>query len=210
MSKNLLPIAQEGWNYIAYSMGAFLFFFILDLELLSILALFLSAFLIFSFRNPERELPRFELNSVLSPVDGTIMSIEELEDTQYRYKIAIESTYSDVSILRVPMDTTVKSFSYKHGSKLNLDTALAQNINENASIIFEDSNNNNIKIVHLVKQSFFGIKLGNMKEKSLVQSARYGVMVNGMTYLYLPQNFRLNVNSGETLKASNSLIGYFS
>lgn len=210
MTSNLLPIAKEGWNYIGYTLIALILFTILDLEILSILALLLGAFFIFSFRNPERELPSFELNSVLSPVDGSVMAIDELNDSEYRYKIAIESTYLDVSILRSPMNCKVKSYSKQYGAKLNLDTALAKKINENISIIFEDENKNSLKILHLVKQSFCGIKLDNMKEKSLIQSARYGVMVSGISYVYVPQNFRLNVKIGDKLEASKTLVGYFS
>lgn len=209
MKNNLFPIAQEGWVYIAYTLAALVIFAILGLEILSILALFLSAFLLFLFRNPERELPRFELNSVVSPVDGEIVAIEELEDSDYRYKIVIKSNYLDVSILRSPIQAKIKSFFYTHGSRLGVNSSLAQSLNENVNMTFEDANKNSLKVVHLAKESFCGIKLEDMKEKSLMQSARYGVMVNGMTYIYLPQNFRLDVTAGSTLTASNSLIGYF-
>jgi len=210
MTSNLLPIAKEGWNYIGYTLIAFIVFTILDLEVLSIAVLLLGAFFIFSFRNPERELPAFELNSVLSPVDGNIIAIDEIDNSEYRYKIAIESTYADVAILRSPMNCKVKSCAKKHGSKLNLDTPLAKKLNENISIVFEDENKNTLKILHLVKQSFCGIKLDNMQKKSLIQSARYGVMVSGISYVYVPQNFRLNIKLGDKLEASKTFVGYFS
>lgn len=210
MHSNLLPVAKEGWTYLAYASLAFILFTILDLEILSILSLLSIFLLIFSFRNPERELPVFEENSVLSPVDGKLISIDEYDDAKYRYKIAIESSLLDVAILRAPMNATVSSCVKKNGAKLNLDTKLATKINENASIIFEDSNQNSLKVSHLVKQSFCGVTLNNIKEKSFMQSSRYGVMLNGITYIYVPQNFRLNVKIGDSIQASKSLLGYFS
>ncbi len=210
MSSNLFPIAKESWTYIASLFIAFIIFSILDLEVLSVLSLFLALLLVFLFRNPERELPIFKINSVLSPVDGKLISIEECENLEYRYKLSIDSSYLDVSILRTPINATVMSCVKKHGAKLNTESDLAQKINENANIVFEDANKNTLKVSHLVKQSFCGITLNTMKEKHFMQSARYGVMLNGITYIYIPENFRLNVVVGDKLQASKSLIGYFS
>ncbi len=210
MSNNLFPIAKEAWIYIAFSFLAFILFSIFDLEVLSILSLFVGMFFAFLFRNPERELPIFEINSVLSPVDGRLISIEECDDLQYRYKLSIDSSYLDVATLRVPMNARVKSSLMKHGTALNIESDLAKKINENVNIVFEDAQKNTLKISHILKQSFCGIRLNNIKTKSFLQSARYGTMLNGITYIYIPQNFRLNVVVGDKLEASKSLIGYFS
>lgn len=211
MHSNLLPIAKEGWNYIGYSFLATLIFIILDIEILSILSILLLMFFIFSFRNPERELPNFEPNSVLSPVDGKVISIDEIEgDSEYAYKLTLGSSYLDVAILRAPMSATVDSCMKIHGAKLSIDTKLAKSINENIRLVFEDSNKNKVQITHMLNQSFCGIKLDNMKAKSLLQSSRYGVMNAGLTYIFLPHNFRFNIKVSDKVEASQSLIGYFS
>jgi len=54
-----------------------------------------------------------------------------------------------------------------------------------------------------------GIEVESLKPHSLYQGARYGVMVNGITTLYLPENFRLNISTNDELTASETLIGYF-
>ncbi|WP_455756800.1 phosphatidylserine decarboxylase [Sulfurimonas sp.] len=210
MKNNLFPIAKEGWNYIAYSFVAFVVFSILDLDFFEFISFLLMLSLIFVFRNPERELPRFGDNSVVSPVDGSVLSIEEAQTSDYAYKVTIESSYTDVAILRAPMNAKMNSISKQSGTRLSSNSLLSNKLNENATIIFEDENSNKVKIYHMLKQSFSEIKIDAIKSQKLFQSSRYGVMVDGITTIYLPQNFRLNITVGNELNASESLIGYFS
>jgi len=64
--------------------------------------------------------------------------------------------------------------------------------------------------VHRLKQSFDSIHIDAFVNQTRLQGGRYGVMLNGVTTLYLPLNFRLNVNVGNQVKASETLVGYFS
>ena len=89
-------------------------------------------------------------------------------------------------------------------------TILSKKLNERAEIEFEDDLKNKIKIVHMLKQSLCPIGLDEINGKQLLQSIRYGVMVHGITCVYLPKNFRFNVNLNDEVNASQTLIGYFS
>ena len=73
-----------------------------------------------------------------------------------------------------------------------------------------DEVNNEVKIVHKLKQSFAPIDVELMVDQEIVQTARYGDMVNGITSIYFKPNFRINLNIGQEIKASETLIGYFS
>jgi len=210
MKNNLLPIAKEGWNYIAYSFIAFIVFAIFDLVFFQVISFVLIIFFLFVFRNPERELPRFDTNSVVSPVDGTVLSIDEIQNSDFLYKVTLQSNYTDVSILRSPMNAKINSIEKQSGARLSSSSFLSNKLNENATIIFEDENSNKIKLSHMLNQSFAEIKIDAIKSQNLFQSSRYGVMIDGITTIYLPQNFRLNITVGNELKASESLIGYFS
>ena len=210
MRNNLLPIAKEGWKYIGYSILAIFIFSLLGFGTLEFLALFATAFFIYIFRNPERESLIYEQNSVVSPVDGTVISIDEIKDDNYAYKLCINSTYLDVSLLRVPLSSDLISMDVKHGSRLSNFSALSQKINEKIVLTFEDKNNNVLKVDHMLKQSIVPIHIDIIEKQKLLQGSRYGVMVNGITTLYLPQNFRINVSVGTEVNASQALIGYFS
>ena len=67
-----------------------------------------------------------------------------------------------------------------------------------------------MKLTHILKQSLCGVNVDLETENKVVQSARYGLMINGITEIYLPKNFRISLVLGEEIIASKSLIGYFS
>ncbi|MBL4730479.1 MAG: phosphatidylserine decarboxylase [Sulfurimonas sp.] len=210
MRNNLLPISREGWNYIAYSLGLFILSMLLGFTILAFVFFVSTALLSYLFRNPEREPGVFEENSVVSPVDAVVIAIQEINDAQYFYKLTLESRYLDVSVLRVPFSAKVESKEISHGARLCLKSSLAQKINENMSLVFKGKYENTMKIKHRVTQSFCGIKIDSMNERNVLQSRRYGVMINGISELYFPKNFRLNITIGDEVKASQTLLGYFS
>ena len=212
MKNNLLPVAKEGWNYLLVSILLVILFSVLDLDFFKFLAFAGLIFFIFVFRNPERQSMLYQENSVVSPVDGTVTSIEELEDSNktYAYKVEIGTNYSNVSLLRTPFNSTVDAVNIYRGARLSSFTPLSKDLNEKAELIFSDKNSSNkIKIVHRLKQSFKAIDVDIIKAQDMLQGSRYGLMINGVTTLYLPNNFRLNVSVGGELVASETLIGYF-
>ena len=210
MKNNLLPIAKEGWGYITYTFLFLVFSIIFSLEIFTFLSLCLLIFLGYTFRNPERELLMTGDKSVLSPVDGNVISIEELDDSEYFYKLTIQSTLKDVSLLRTPINAITVSQNKYNGTCLRLGNPLAKKLNERATLVFEDTYANKVKIVHITAESFCGIETDNLKHNEQRQSSRYGVMVNGVSEVYLPKNFRLNISVADELKASQHLLGYFS
>lgn len=209
MKNNLIPIIKESWPYVIGAIFLFMSFVFLDLDFLQFFAFLAAIFFIFVFRNPKRQHPYYQSNSVISPVDGCITSIRELKNSEYLYKIEITSSYSNVSLLRVPFTSTIKSISKQNGSRLSLHNPLSKKINENVELVFVDKDLNSIKIIHRLKQSFMGINIKVTDSQSLNQGVRYGVMVNGSTTIYLPKNFRLNISVGNNLVACETLIGYF-
>ena len=210
MKSNLLPISSAGFKYVASAFLAFIIFSIFDIEFLALISFLLIVAFGLMFRNPEREVPSFEKNALVSPVDGSVVSIEDIQEGEYAYKIEIDTTYLNVGVLRTPLDGTLKSVITRKGSRLGSNSSLSNHINENAELIFVDENSNSVKVVHTLKRSFDDISIDVKKTQGLKQASRYGAMINGTTTVYLPKNFRLNVTLGSELEGSQTLIGYFS
>ncbi len=210
MKTNLLPLAKEGISYFLYSLAFFILFLLLDFDFLAFLTFTITLFIGYSFRNPERELCVFEASSFLSPVDGIVQSIEELEDNEYAYKIEIQSSCTDVAVLRVPSNAIVSKLLKYNGARTSKDSKLFTTLNENAEISFITQEENKFKIIHTLERSFAPLFIELDEKQKLFQTARYGLMLNGRTSIYLPQNFRANITIGSELKASESLMGYFS
>lgn len=208
MKSNLLPIAREGWSFLYVSAALFLLFALLDFENLEFIAFLATAFFVYVFRNPERESVAYEQESVVSPVDGIVVSIEELSQMN-EYKVEIDSTYFNVSLLRAPFTASLQRININHGARLQLNSPLAKDINENAEIVFSNKSGYTIRIIHMLKQSFKSIEIDAYEGKNILQGVRYGFMLNGITTIYVSRNFRLNIDVGNELRASETLIGYF-
>ncbi|ABB44946.1 putative phosphatidylserine decarboxylase [Sulfurimonas denitrificans DSM 1251] len=211
MRNNLLPIAKEGWSYVIGAVVAFIIFTFFDFDFLEFLAFLATLFFVFVFRNPEREYAIYQENSVVSPVDGTVVSIEELHNDEHKgYKVEIDTSYLNVALLRVPFTSNLESIRISKGTRLSAHSPLSNSINENAELVFNDIKlSNKMRVVHKLKQSFKAIDIDIIEAQNIMQGARYGLMINGITTLYLPENFRLNIGLGSELSASESLIGYF-
>lgn len=210
MNKNLLPIAKEGILYVAISASIVLVLMALDFEFLAFVGAMVTVMFLYSFRNPERSLPEFTELSVLAVSDGVVKSIEELSEGDYAYKVEVESNFLDVGVLRTPFNASLVKAVHTKGTKVAKNSELFLDLNEMAELIFEDTNNNRVKVVHRAKQSLTPLYFDAIKSQKLRQTSRYGMMLNGVTTLYFPSNFRVNVNVGNELKASESLMGYFS
>jgi len=210
MKNNLLPISSVGFKYVVSTFVGFVVFSMFDIDSLALLSLILMITFGFIFRNPEREVLSFEKNALLSPVDGNVISIDDIQDSEYAYKLEIDSSYFNVGVLRTPFDATLQKVIKRKGARLSSKSPLFKSVNENVELTFVDENSNSVKIVHTLKRSFDDITVDIKNAQSMKQSSRYGVMINGITTIYLPKNFRLNVTLGSELEGSQTLIGYFS
>lgn len=210
MNSNLFIFSKYSFNYIAYSALAFIVFYILDLEFLATLTFFVILFFLYTFRNPERELQLFENTSVLAPCDGVVSSIEELEDEEYRYKIEIESSFTDIGVLRAPMSAKVSKVKLIQGTHLGKDSKLFSDLNEYLELEFVDEKNNSVKVVHRLKQSVLPVFFDFIEGQHCVRSVRYGFASNCTTTIYLKSNVRVDLQVAQRVEASQSLVAYFS
>lgn len=210
MKNNLFIIAKYSYSYVAYSALAFIIFYMFGFEFLATLAFFTTLYFVAIFRNPERELQVFDSSSIIAPSDGIVSSIEELEDDEYRYKIEIESSFTDVGLLRSPINGKVVKSLLKKGAKTAKSSKLFHDLNESLTVEFVDEKDNTIKIVHQSKQSLVPIYSDLKESQEVIKSMRYGFATNCVTTIYLKSNVRLNVQLSEKVTASESLIAYFS
>jgi phosphatidylserine decarboxylase len=100
------------------------------------LTVFFSLFTLFSiwfFRNPDREIPQGDPLAVLSPADGRVLKIEEIDGKVIgearALKISIFMSPMDVHVNRVPVNGKVEKIDYVMGKffKADLDKASEQN-----------------------------------------------------------------------------------
>lgn len=207
-NNNLFPVSREGWSYIGYSVALFLVLGFLDFDFLQFFSFLLMMFFIFIYRNPERQMPSFEKGGVTSPVDGRIIDIKK--DNKGSVTLKFDSSYHDVSVLRVPLESKVKSLEIQKGASLSKSSPKSDLLNEKLTIYLEGSKRRVIKLTHTSALNFSEISYELTESEKLIQGSRYGVMLKGITEIVLPKDTKVNLEVGAEVKACESVIAYLS
>ena len=89
------------------------------------------------FRDPYREPPRDE-SLLLSPADGTIMDIEEVDEDEFiggrALRIGIFLSIFNTHINRAPCDARIERITYRRGRYINAMNPLAGKVNESNNL----------------------------------------------------------------------------
>jgi phosphatidylserine decarboxylase len=145
-----MKIHREGYASIATVSLALLVFTALLVALVGTnallitmpLALIALGFFVQFFRNPPRTIPDAP-DSVISPADGTVVAIERVPENEYfhdeRLKISIYMSALNVHLNRVPVTGSVVYAKYHPGKYLVAFHPKASELNERASIVFQDA-----------------------------------------------------------------------
>ncbi|MBL8151324.1 MAG: phosphatidylserine decarboxylase family protein, partial [Blastocatellia bacterium] len=111
------------------------------------LFLFLTLFVAYFFRDPEREIPS-DIGIVVSPADGKVTKVEKLDQSpKSPYLISIFLSPLDVHINRSPISGQIKQVNYVKGKFVPATRPDASLVNEQNVVVIEDGS---VKIV--VKQ----------------------------------------------------------
>ncbi|MDD2357224.1 MAG: hypothetical protein PHX13_04865 [Thiovulaceae bacterium] len=200
-------VSKAGYTYVAIAVGAVLVFTFLDLTFLRFLSVIGLVVLVYIYRNPELEIPYMQKGALLSPVDGKIIAINTLE---HGFEIVIKSSLFDISILRAPFFSSVRSINLRRGARLSTDIKKAALLNEKVEIVFEDRYNNVVHVEHMLDNSIDDLNLYLHEGLDVTQGRRYGVMTQGKTVISVPLSSRLSVQLDSQVKAGETLLGYLS
>ena len=103
------------------------------LKTLVIALVFLIAFVLYFFRDPERYVPADE-SIIVSAADGLVVGIDEMEEPDFHLgpmiRVAVFLSVFDVHINRTPCDGTVKSTVYRAGKFLDVRHPQSSQLNE--------------------------------------------------------------------------------
>lgn len=202
-------LSNRGWLLSGVIGALFLFFTMTALHLFQFITGGLLLAVLMIFRNPERNTSETEPDSVISSVDGIVLSVEEMMVDEHKMtKVTIMNSLWDVSMLRAPFDGVVEGFKIRHGASLPLYNPLSDTLNEKAVISFRSAKGDEIYIEHLSEQNCFPIGIEVEKSQKFKEGARYGFLAKGRSIIYLPENTRISVNAGTSVRAGESVIGY--
>jgi len=172
---------------------------------------FLTMFVFYFFRDPQRTIP--DADSVLvSPADGKIVAIKQLTSHQYlnssATQISIFLSPLDVHINRIPKAATVEFVNYKKGSFWAAYKDQASEENEQTEIGLITDNGTKIVVKQIAGWMARRIVCRLEKGNRVSTGEKFGMIKFGSrTDLIVPADTELEVKLGQHVKGGSTIIG---
>ncbi|SFE20159.1 phosphatidylserine decarboxylase [Nitrosomonas sp. Nm166] len=205
-------IAREGWLHIgiafAIASGATLL-----VDWLWAIPFWVIALLVLQFfRDPPREVPS-NRNAILAPADGRIVAVETVQDPYLEreaIKISVFMNVFNVHSNRSPVDGIVRDKWYFPGKFINADLPKASLENERNALWIKADNGADVTCVQVAgfvaKRIICHVSPGDRLERG----QRFGFIRFGSRVdVYLPLSAQINVNIGDKVSATLTVLAEF-
>ncbi|QIG50165.1 phosphatidylserine decarboxylase [Nordella sp. HKS 07] len=211
-----VPIHREGWRFVAIAAAVTLILYWLDLDLLALLALVLTLWCAYFFRDPERVTP-VRAGLVISPADGRVSAIEsvvpppELDLPREPFtRISVFMNVFDVHINRSPVDARIAHIAYVPGKFLNAELDKASEDNERQALTLELDDGRKLGVVQIAglvaRRIVKFVEDGDM----LKAGERFGLIRFGSRVdVYLPKGVSALVVVGQRAVAGETVLADF-
>jgi phosphatidylserine decarboxylase len=203
-----LPVAREGWPFIAIPAAIAAG---LALSGRRVLAVPFAAAALASlgfFRDPERETPAVP-GAVLSPADGRVMSVDELDDPFVGPSVRVATFLSplDVHVNRSPIAGLVVGVTYSRGRFLAAYQPEAGQVNERCVVNLQ-GDSARVTVVQIAGVVARRIVCRVGPGDKLVAGERFGLICFGSrTDCYMPRSTRLSVRAGDRVTGGVTVLG---
>jgi phosphatidylserine decarboxylase len=211
MMKNYgIPVAAEGWPFILPLAAVTVLCFLFGWKHMGYVALALSLFVLFFFRDPERAISEGK-GVVVSPADGKVIVIKDIYEPDYLKQdvkqISIFLSVFNVHVNRTPIGGTVETVKYNPGKFLVASVDKASLDNEQTGMVISDGKNRVLvkQIAGLIARRIVCYaKTGD----TVKVGERYGLIRFGSRVdLFLPKNTDLMVKVGDRIMGARDVIG---
>jgi phosphatidylserine decarboxylase len=213
LSRSYLPVAVPGLVFIFSSMIITCLLFYFEWVVPGVIALFLTCFICWFFRDPERFITKQE-GAFVSPADGKVIKVEKVTTGEYvdteALKISIFMNVFNVHVNRVPFDGVVKEVKYTPGKFFNASLDKASEHNERNALTIQTDIGHTYKVVQIAGLIARRIVCKIEENTFLRRGDRYGMIRFGSRLdLYLPCDTKVVVSKGQKVKTGSSILGYF-
>jgi phosphatidylserine decarboxylase len=216
ITSTFVPVHREGWKFVAIAAAVTLVLYWFDLDLLALLALVLTLWCAYFFRDPERVTP-LRQGLVISPADGRVSAIEsvvpppELDLPRETFtRISVFMNVFDVHINRAPVDARIAHIAYVPGKFLNAELDKASLDNERQAVTLELEDGRKIGVVQIAglvaRRIVKFVDDGDM----LKAGERFGLIRFGSRVdVYLPKGVSVFAVVGQRAIAGETVLADF-
>jgi len=172
--------------------------------------LIISLLVLQFFRNPKRH-TILNPNQVIAPVDGEIVVIEEIMETEYfkdkRRQVSIFMTPLNVHVTRYPISGTVKFSKYHPGKYLIASHPKSSTENERTTIVVENSSVGEILYRQVAGAVARRIVNYAKENDEVIQGTDAGFIKFGSRIdLFLPLDHQIKVKLGDKVIGGEQVI----
>jgi phosphatidylserine decarboxylase len=203
-----IPIAAEGWPFIAIPLGLALGFFGLGWRKSATAGVALAGFMAFFFRDPERRPPEMP-GAVLAPADGRVVDVSEVVDPFVgpASRVSIFLSPLDVHVNRAPIAGAVVGVEYRAGAFVPAYRADASEVNERTTVAIQGEE---MRVVvrqiagTLARRVVCRLRPGDR----VAAGERFGIIKFGSRAdVILPLEVRIAVRPGDRVRAGETVLG---
>lgn len=206
-----VPIAREGYPFIAIASFLSILFAILEWYFATGISVLATCFITYFFRDPERFIPDID-NAVISPADGKIIVVDEIVDDKFTnqnvVKVSIFMNVFNVHVNRIPVKGTITKILHQPGKFYSADSEKGAEFNEYCcTMITSNNSKHNIAVVQvaglIARRIVSWLEVGDQVKPG----QRYGLIRFGSRVdLYLPTTSKIEVKIGEKVTAGETII----
>lgn len=205
-----LPFAREGLAFIALSLVVSVALFLLKIPVVPYIVFIFFLFCLYFFRNPKRTPPSDDQEELISPADGKVMDIREIEEDEFikqrSTRVSIFMSLTDVHVNRAPCNGVIKRVLHRDGEFALAFKKDIEKENERNYILIE---NNGEKILVVQIAGFLARRITSyVKDGIYVKKGEpIGIIAFGSRVdIYFPQNYKTMVSLNSRTKAGMTTI----
>ena len=213
MDFRFVRVAGEGLGIIYVSAALCILLALLGSFSLFFVFFLLTAFFVFFFRDPERELPPLEPGSVICPADGKVIDVSETFEDGYlnrrARRISIFLSIFDCHVNRFPVSGKVVGTTYYPGEFGMAFRGDSSEANERLATLIECESGVRVVIVQvagfLARRIVSRAKFGDVLEIG----EKFGIIKFGSRVdVYLPEDVKVGVEVGQKVVAGRTVIAW--
>jgi phosphatidylserine decarboxylase len=208
-----LLLAKEGIPFIVGGWAVTVLLYFLTPWPFSAIALLLTLFVMYFFRDPDRK-AQIPEGAILSPADGKIIEVRTLQSDESplqapALKISIFMSVFNVHVNRIPVNGIVRKISYHTGRFFSANLDKASSDNESNRLLLETPAGRRILVIQIAGLIARRIACW-VEEKDRVRAGeRFGLIRFGSRVeVFAPEPVRSAVKVGHRVKAGQTILGY--
>jgi len=178
---------------------------------LAVFFMLIALFVLWFFRNPERNIPE-DPEAIVSPADGRVIKIEEIDEEDMLEgkfkKISIFMNIFNVHVNRCPYPGVIKRIRYRKGKFFTADLDKASSQNERNNVLIETNEGKQILVVQIAGLVARRIVCWAKEGGTLGKGERFGLIRFGSRLeVFMPIDTEVLVKVGDRVKAGHTKVG---